>query len=83
MKLKSEIPTEVLDNLFDLEPNTDIEPMSNDWFELHEQTKRDEEAKKYWSTEKAYLAQQEFLLKRQVSKTRSRLKHTKWRGNTE
>jgi hypothetical protein len=60
MKLKSEIPTEVLDKLFDLEPNTNTEPMQ-DWFELHEQTKRDEAAKKYWSTEKAYLAQQEFL----------------------
>jgi hypothetical protein len=83
MKRKDNIPSELLDKLFGIEPDPKQEPMSNDWFEKHEQQTRDEEAKRYWSTEKAYLAQQEFLLRRDVTKRRSKQKTIKWRGSTE
>jgi hypothetical protein len=68
------IPTEELDKLFDLEPDPNQEPIGDgEWFR---QTQRDDEAKYHWMSEKARAHQQEFLLRLDVSKRRSKLKRT-------
>jgi hypothetical protein len=79
MKLPSKIPTEELDKLFGIVPDPNQEPMSNAWRKKQiEQQTRYKQATSQWLTEKDILYQEEFLLKRDVVKRRSKnMKHTK------
>jgi hypothetical protein len=61
MRRKDNIPTGVLDKPFGIEPDPNQEPMTNDWFEQHEQSQRDDEAKYQWMSEKARVHQQHFF----------------------
>jgi hypothetical protein len=70
MKLKSIIPTSELDAMFGLEPDKSKDDPTNE--EYLAQQERDREAQYRWMSEEAYQSQQDFLLRLDVSKRRSK-----------